>query len=65
MAFSVAAMVISALYTVVDLLYYTQLKLIEMSIKPAVLLSFEIVAQSGALNAQDSFAASINQLEIG
>ena len=51
MAFSVIAMVISALYTVVDLMYYTKLHLIEMSIKPAVLLSFEVVAQAGALNA--------------
>ena len=32
--------------------------------KPGVLLSFEVVAQAGALNAQDTFAATVNQLQI-
>ena len=57
-------MVISALYTVVDLIYYEQLKWIRDSVKPSVLLNFEIVSQVGAINAQDSLNASINQLSI-
>ena len=62
MSFSVAAMAISALYTVVGLIYYEQLDWIRQSVKPTVLLNFEIVAQAGALNSQDTFSASINQL---
>ena len=57
-------MVISALYTVVDLIYYEQLKWIRDSVKPTVLLNFEIVAQTGAINAQDNLNSSINQLKI-
>ena len=64
MTFSVLAMVISALYTVVDLIYYEQLKWIRDSVKPTVLLNFEIVAQTGAINAQDNLNSSINQLKI-
>lgn len=64
MTFSVIAMVGSALYTVVDLIYYEQLKWIRQNVKPTVLLNFQLVAETGALNAQDSLKSSINQLKI-
>ena len=39
MFFSVLAMVVSALYTVRNLLYYEQLNLIEETVRPSVLLN--------------------------
>lgn len=60
MLFSLSAITIAALYTVIDLLYYEMLYWIRMSVKPSVLLNFEVIAQTGALNAQDDFAINLN-----
>ncbi len=64
MFFSVLAMIVSAFYTVRNLLYYEQLNLIKETLRPSVLLNIEIEAESGALNAQDNLSVSLNQLKV-
>lgn len=43
---------------------YQKKKMISETIKPAILLNIEVIAQAGALNAQDEFASRVLELQM-
>ena len=56
------AILISTTYTFTVLFWFNKQALIATTIEPSILLDVEVVAQTGALNAQDEFYISLLEL---
>ena len=62
MPFTALAILISTTYTFTVLFWFNKQALIATTIEPSILLDVEVVAQTGALNAQDEFYISLLEL---
>ena len=63
MPFTLIAICLSQIYTFTYLFYHSKMKLITEAVKPSVMVNFEVIAQTGALNSQDEFYKRINELK--
>ena len=64
MFFSVIVMLVSAIYTIYGLLWVKMFQWTKDAVEASILLNVDILAQTEALNTQDSLVMSLNDLKI-
>ena len=64
MFFSVIVMLVSAIYTIYGLLWVRLFRWTKDAVEASTLLNVDILAQTGALNTQDSLVMMLNDLQI-
>ena len=64
MFFSVIVMLVSAIYTIYGLLWVRLFRWTKDAVEASTLLNVDILAQTGALNTQDSLVMMLNDLRV-